>query len=204
MLWRWEKTQKDAERKKEREKKRKQRLERKKAKEVAAQKLTTPVKRKVKNLEPKLRRKYMKFSEKKSSKKGISSQVAPQNSKLIVSKKIWNHMSQKSKHKVTPASPEIPKGLNRAIFMEIGNNISSPYEISQENEVILFFEHQEVARTCPDIKKTIKYTLKSVIFLQNSNLISCNICISCCDKAKLRSAKAKQYKDKLILQYCMI
>ena len=38
-------------RKKEREKKCKQRLERKKAKEAAAQKLTTPVGRKVKNLE---------------------------------------------------------------------------------------------------------------------------------------------------------
>ena len=36
-----------------------------------SQKLTTPVKRRVKNLEQKLRRKYMKFSEEKSSKKGI-------------------------------------------------------------------------------------------------------------------------------------
>ena len=35
-----------------------------------SQKLTTPVKRKVKNLEQKLRRKYMKLSEEKSSKKG--------------------------------------------------------------------------------------------------------------------------------------
>ena len=146
-------------RKKEREKKLKHRLERKKAKEVAAQKLTTPVKRKVKNLEPKLRRKYMKFSDKKSSKKGTSSsQVTPQNSKLIVSKAIWNHMSQKLKYKVAQslkASPEIPKGLNRGICMEIGVNISNPYEINQENEVRLFFEHQEVARTCPDTKKTI-------------------------------------------------
>ena len=96
------------------------------------------------------------------------------------------------------ASPEIPKGLNHAICMEIGNNISNPYEISQENEVILFFEHQEVTRTCPDTEKTIKYAIKSFIFLQNSNLISCNNCISCCDKAKLRSAKTKQYRDKLI------
>ena len=30
--------------------------------------------------------------------------------------------------------------------------------------------------------------------MQNSNLISCNNCISCCDKAKLRSAKTIQYK----------
>ena len=35
------------------------------AAQAAAQKLSTPVKRKVKNLEQKLRRKYMKFSEKK-------------------------------------------------------------------------------------------------------------------------------------------
>ena len=74
-------------RKKKSEKKRKQRLERKKAKEVAAQKLATPVKRKLKNLEPKFRRIYVKFFEKKSSKKGTcSSQVAPQNSKLILAK----------------------------------------------------------------------------------------------------------------------
>ena len=33
--------------------------------------------------------------------------------------------------------------------------------------------------------------------MQNSNLISCNNCISCCDKTKLRSAKAIQYRDKL-------
>ena len=150
-------------RKKEREKKLKQRLERKKAEEVAAQKLTTPVKRKVKNLEPKFRRKYMKFSEKKSSKKGTSSsQVTPQNSKLTVSKAIWNYMLQKSKYKVAQslkASPEILKGFNCAICMEIGVNISNPYELSQENEtlfqqeVTLFFEHQELARTCPDTKK---------------------------------------------------
>ena len=101
----------------------------------------------------------MKFSEKKSSKKGTSSsQVTPQNRKLIVSKAIWDHMSQKSKYKVVQSlksSPEIPKGLNCAICMEIGVNISNPYEISQENKVRLFFEHQEVARTCPDTKKTI-------------------------------------------------
>ena len=36
------------------------------------------------------------------------------------------------------------------------------------------------------------------IFLQNSNLISCNNCISCCDKARL-SAKTIQYRDKLIV-----
>ena len=35
-------------------------------------------------------------------------------------------------------------------------------------------------------------------FLQNPNLISCNNCISCCDKTKLRSAKTIQYRDKLI------
>ena len=37
------------------------------------------------------------------------------------------------------------------------------------------------------------------IFLQNSNLTSCNNCISCCDKTKLRSAKTIQYRDKLIV-----
>ena len=37
------------------------------------------------------------------------------------------------------------------------------------------------------------------IFLQNSKIISCNNCISCCDKAKLRSAKTVQYRDKLIV-----
>ena len=145
--------------KKKSEKKRKQRLERKKAKEVAAQKLTTPVKWKVKNLEPKFRKKYVKFSEKKSSKKGnCSSQATSQNSKLIVSEAIWNHMSQKLKYKVAQslkASPEIPKGLNHGICMEIGVNISNPYEINQENKVRLFFEHQEVATTCPDTKKAI-------------------------------------------------
>ena len=57
--------------KKEREEKRKQHLERKKAKEAAAQKLTTPVKRKVKNIEKKLRKKYTKFSEEKSCKKVV-------------------------------------------------------------------------------------------------------------------------------------
>ena len=107
----------------------------------------------------------MKFSGEKSSKKGTSSsQVTPQNSKLIVSKAIWNHMSPKSKHKVVQSlkvSPEIQKGLNCAIRMEIEANISNPYEISQENETIfqrevrLFFERQEVARTCPDTKKIV-------------------------------------------------
>ena len=43
------------------------------------------------------------------------------------------------------------------------------------------------------------------IFLQNSNLIFCNNCISCFDKAKLRSAKTMQYRNKLIVTvYCMI
>ena len=37
------------------------------------------------------------------------------------------------------------------------------------------------------------------IFLQNPNLISCSNCISCCDKAKSRSAKTIQYRDKLIV-----
>ena len=37
------------------------------------------------------------------------------------------------------------------------------------------------------------------IFLQNSNLISCNNCISCYGKARLRSAKTIQYRDKLIV-----
>ena len=47
-------------------------------------------------------------------------------------------------------SPEIPKGLNCAIRMEIGVNIFNPNEISQENEMLfqrevrLFFKHQEV------------------------------------------------------------
>ena len=53
----------------------------------------------------------MKLSEEKSSKKGTSlSQVTPQNSKLIVSKAIWNNMSPKSKYKVVESlkvSPEI-------------------------------------------------------------------------------------------------
>ena len=99
-------------------------MERKKAKEAAAQKLATPVKRKVNNIEQKLRKKYMKLSEEKSCKKGTSSsQVTPQNSKLIVCKAIWNHMLPKSKYKMVrflKVSPEIPKGLNRAIGMEIG------------------------------------------------------------------------------------
>ena len=42
----------------------------------------------------------------------------------------------------------------------------------------------------------LKYNCFS--FLQNPNLISCNNCISCCDKTKLRSAKTIQYRDKLI------
>ena len=37
------------------------------------------------------------------------------------------------------------------------------------------------------------------IFLQNSNFISCNNCISCCDKAKLRNVKTIKYRDKLIV-----
>ena len=47
-------------------------------------------------------------------------------------------------------SPEIPKGLNCAIRMEIGVNIFNPNEISQENEMLfqrevrLFFKHQAV------------------------------------------------------------
>ena len=65
----------------------------------------------------------MKFSEQKSSQKGTSSsQVTLQNSKLIVSKAIWNHMSPKSQYKVVRSlkvSPEIRKGLNCAIRMEI-------------------------------------------------------------------------------------
>ena len=90
----------------------------------------------------------MKFSEETSSKKGTSSsQVTP--SKLIVSRAIWTDMSPKLKYKVVRSlkvSPEIPKGLNCAIRMEIGVNISNPYEISQENgtlfhrEIRLFFE----------------------------------------------------------------
>ena len=61
----------------------------------------------------------MKFSEEKSSENGTAlSQVTPQNSKLIVRKKIWNHMSPKSKYKVAQslkASPKIPKGLNSGL-----------------------------------------------------------------------------------------
>ena len=77
---------------KEREKKFQQRLERKKAKEGVFTETHHSSEEKVKNLEQKLRRKYMKFSEEKSSKKRTSSsQVTPQNSKLIVSKAIWNH-----------------------------------------------------------------------------------------------------------------
>ena len=60
-------------------------------------------------------------------------------------------------------SPEIPKGLNRVIRIEIGVNISKPYEISQENEMLfqrevrLFFERQEATRTCPDTKNMVLY-----------------------------------------------
>ena len=109
----------------------------------------------------------MKLSEEKSSKKGTSSsQVTPQNSELIVSKPIWNNMSPKSKYKVVESlkvSPEIWKDVNCAIHMEIGVNISNPYEISQESETIfqrelkLFFECQEVARKCPDSKKIVPH-----------------------------------------------
>ena len=125
-------------------------MERKKVKEAAAQKLTTPVKRKVKNIEQKLRKKYIKFSDEKSCKKGTSSsQVTPQNSKAI-----WNHMMPKSKYKIARSlkvSPEIPKRLNRAIGMEIGVNISSPCKFSHKNETLLqrerlFFERQEMVR----------------------------------------------------------
>ena len=141
-------------------------MERKKAKEATAQKLTTPVKRKVKNIEQKLRKKYTKFSEEKSCKKGTSSsQVRPQNSKLTVSKAIWNHVLQKSKYKMVRSlkvSTEIPKGINRANGMEIGVSISNPYEISQENDTLLqrerlFFERQEMVRACPDTKKMVPH-----------------------------------------------
>ena len=127
----------------------------------------------------------MKLSEKKSSKKGTSSfQVTPQNSKLIVSKAIWNHMLQKLKYKVAQslkASPEILKGFNHAICMEIGDNISNPYEISQENEMLFqqedyslntkgWQEHVQTQRKQDNM--LLKYNC--FIFLQNSNLISCN------------------------------
>ena len=72
----------------------------------------------------------MKFSEEKSSKKRTSSsQVTLQNSELIVSKAIWNHMLPNWKYKVVQSlkfSPEIPKGLNHAICTEICVNISNP------------------------------------------------------------------------------
>ena len=61
-------------------------------------------------------------------------------------------MSPKSKK----VSPEIPKGLNCVIHMEIGVNILNSYEISLESETIfqrelkLFFERQGVARKRPD------------------------------------------------------
>ena len=47
--------------------------------------------------------------------------------------------------------------------MEIEVNVSNPYEISLENEmnfqreVRLFFECQEVARTCPHTKKIVPH-----------------------------------------------
>ena len=75
-------------------------------------------------------------------------------------------MLPKLKYKVVwslKIPPEIPKGLNHAVHMEIGVNISSPDEISQENEMLfqqevrLFFECQEVARTCPDTKKMVPH-----------------------------------------------
>ena len=73
-------------------------------------------------------------------------------------------MSPKSKYEVVQSSkvsPEIPKCPNCAIPMENGVNISNPYKISQEYEMLfqqklrLFFECQEVARTCPDTKKMV-------------------------------------------------
>ena len=67
-----QKKQKDTERKKDRRSVSSAWKERKKAKEAAAQKLATPVKRKVNNIEQKLRKKYMKLSEEKSCKKGTS------------------------------------------------------------------------------------------------------------------------------------
>ena len=48
-------------------------------------------------------------------------------------------MSPKSKHKVVRSlkvSPEIQKGHNGAICIEIGINISNPHEVTQENEMI--------------------------------------------------------------------
>ena len=78
-----------------------------------------------------LRKKYTKFSEEKSCKKGTSSsQVRPQNSKLTVSKAIWNHVLPKSKYKMVRSlkvSTEIPKGINRANGMEIGVSICNPW-----------------------------------------------------------------------------
>ena len=64
-------------------------------------------------------------------------------------------------------SHEIRKGLNCAICREIEVNILNPYEISQENETIfqqqvrLFFECQEVARTCPDTKKIVPHPFEN-------------------------------------------
>ena len=59
----------DAERNRNKEREKSAWKERKQRRQFS-QKLTIPVKRKVKNLEQKLRRKYMKLSEEKSSKKG--------------------------------------------------------------------------------------------------------------------------------------
>ena len=64
-------------------------------------------------------------------------------------------------------SHEIRKGLKCAICREIEVNILNPYEISQENETIfqqqvrLFFECQEVARTCPDTKKIVPHPFEN-------------------------------------------
>ena len=152
-------------REKERERKRKQRLVKKKAKEAASEKLTTPVKRKIKKQENKLR---WKFKEKESavkdsSKEGSSSSPST-SEKLVISKAIWGHLSPKSRHKVARSlkiSPEIPKGLNYAIRKELGVNISNPYDIGQEKEMIfqrdirLFFERPDIARTCPDTKRMV-------------------------------------------------
>ena len=74
-------------------------------------------------------------------------------------------MLPKSKYKMVRSlkvSTEIPKGLNGTIGMEIGVNISNPYEISQENDTLflrgrLFFERQEMARACLDTKKMVPH-----------------------------------------------
>ena len=74
-------------------------------------------------------------------------------------------MLPKSKYKMVRSlkvSTEIPKGLNGTTGMEIGVNISNPYEISQENDTLflrgrLFFERQEMARACLDTKKMVPH-----------------------------------------------